>query len=63
MRKRRGGFLLLQPLVLTFERKLASGEGKAIEYVITKFYPPIGILGFISYREGFAKGRGDALKS
>ncbi|WP_375608789.1 MULTISPECIES: hypothetical protein, partial [unclassified Bartonella] len=56
--KKRGSFLLLQPLVLMFERKLASGKGKAIEYVITKFYPVIGILGFISYREGYTEGRG-----
>ncbi len=62
MRKRRGGFLLLQPSVLTFERKLASGEGKAIEYVIAKFYPRYRISAFISYREGYAKGMG-ALKS
>ncbi len=35
-----------------------SGKGKAIEYVITKFYPVIGISDFISYREGYTEGMG-----
>ncbi|WP_375671454.1 hypothetical protein [Bartonella sp. SD1336NMGDW] len=32
--------------------------GEVIERVIIKFYLAIGILGFVSYREGYTEGMG-----
>ncbi len=56
--EKKGKLFAFAAIGLDVWTETGSGKGKAIEYVITKFYPVIGILGFISYREGYTEGRG-----